>query len=1011
MNSYEFLEFYNKRGENLNLVRDESTGIWEGTIHVDSVSVGLFESETITIIEKFKTSGGMIEYGKPHYPNPTFLPTGGPQWVAYWEDDKNTAFTLYTFDMGQVGPDITIISDDDEYLITVDYDLNETEDSDGIKITDNITSEGAQLNVALYSELEDIYERTLIIAEADTNDTIAKLKFYGETIGEDERLTVNLRNLGRAIRNSDFKIFADTDINEDCVDYEFMNAKRKELLLEGHEVFDYIGSYRGIINAIKFFGYNNLQLREYWINIDEDSQNYGKYTSNTVIDIFDDTVDFNDQRINLPSKVLKKTSLFSLVYRINEVTDEEDEFDLPITEETSAYTFDEVIIKLFGLKKILRERFLWGNSRIVDIIGEADYFAKIDQVAWIDQQEIDKFETGIDPEFDIETDCLIIDLREVGDLFSPASTPLLLNPDWTLWNEPLTEISEVLAAYFKGYSPKLDTVAELEDKPGIPVGCPVKLTNKSFEITWDDADFTWDDMSASGDNIIDFEPENPGTGDIFRIKDETSGELISYTATSGDTVDDVVTGLYNAWLVAKAIDDGRPWSYYSVTREDTSGDGDYDTLRFRQIFAGALGIDFQTYVVDGGVPGNNPALTKQLPAVSTLFTWDTIGRKNFYEMEWIVSKEEDDLPAWTYTVRGDIGDFDEHSLVVPYIGTYTVELRLFDTFNQTSSLRKTDAFEVKPYNVDFLGFAKYLDREYTWDNLPDISWDEYAATWDNPVFYNNSWDELRLTFDDLNRANYALNNTDQNHQMNYYVQSGDDLNTEFFVGPYTWDNFPNDVTWDEMSHLTWDNMILTGDTPASFRLYAVKSGERLIVEQEFPNTDIGIHTFETDDLVLAAAELNASSDDVISKYIYNPVIGIDTSGTEEIVWIEAVAKFNGENGDFTAVYGDANVDIRLKQLSKTYNPTPQEILIIDSAKVLNRMTHVTFTYSPSKIPGKKLPTWKITNNSKPDEDDIYFDGQWLTYLFREKGEYTIELELTDTNGNKATGSRNLIIIK
>jgi hypothetical protein len=52
---YKFLGFFDKNGNDLNFVYNEITGIWEGKIHIPEVSVGLFESTNIFIVEEFKT--------------------------------------------------------------------------------------------------------------------------------------------------------------------------------------------------------------------------------------------------------------------------------------------------------------------------------------------------------------------------------------------------------------------------------------------------------------------------------------------------------------------------------------------------------------------------------------------------------------------------------------------------------------------------------------------------------------------------------------------------------------------------------------------------------------------------------------------------------------------------------------------------------------------------------------------------------------------------------------------
>ena len=61
---------------------------------------------------------------------------------------------------------------------------------------------------------------------------------------------------------------------------------------------------------------------------------------------------------------------------------------------------------------------------------------------------------------------------------------------------------------------------------------------------------------------MDFKVSNPGSGDTFIIQDTLSGESVSYTASFGDTVADVINGLYSEILLELALDDGKPWSFY-----------------------------------------------------------------------------------------------------------------------------------------------------------------------------------------------------------------------------------------------------------------------------------------------------------------------------------------------------------------------------------------------------------------------------------------------------------------
>ena len=1011
---YKFLGFFDKDGNDLNFVFDEVTGIWEGKIHIPEVSVGLFESANIFLVEEFKTTGGITKFGVPHYSNPNATDTSGGKWIAHWIDDKLKDIFLYQFDLSTGIPQIEIL---DSIEIDVDVDPNQTGDIvTGQIISDEITNTSLQLNIALNSEDEDIFERTLLIEEKDTGHIIARIDFYGETIGEDERLPQNLYKLGLGVDKEEFDIFRDSDINEFLPDFELINRKRIELLIEGRNIKPYIGAYKALVNAIKFYGYDNIKIKEYWLNIDKDSTNYGKYKSTPVRDVFDTNVDMNDDTVELPNKTLKKTSLFSLVYRLNKLNGEVDEYDLPITLETSEFTIEEVLIKLYGLKKILMKKWLSGNSRIIDITGEADYFSKIEQNVWINENRIDKFDSGIHPCFTISPSCkgYIKDLRTLEDIQFPAYTPYLLDPNLLADSDIIaSDIADVLLAYFTNYSPNLDTVAELPDKPGIPVGYPIVLENCSFTIIWNDAKVSWNELSSTGSLILDFPPKNVGTNDIFTIRDRASNEQVSYIAQSGDDIEDVVNNLYAQILTEINIGDGRPWSYYQVSQEDTNNSGTPDTIRFKQIFSGNIGVDLIGETINGGLqqsPG--PNIDRQLVTGNTLNTWDTYGIGNFYEMEWRIFKSANETPAYDMLVRGGIGEYNKLALALPYTGTYSIEMKLFDTFNQVSQKILTDCVVVESKNVEFIGFYKAQEKSYTWNNV-ETTFKEYGSYWQLPIVPEAiTWEGHASLYESLDRANYILNNSNPDHQLSYHFENPDApiQNILYTPGAFFWDNLEPAI-WNDIYHIWWDGTKISGDTPANFRIYNVDINETITIEQFYPFETFGQHTFTTNDLSIAANELNNSQDAVISKYIYNPVYRLTTGGDTEIVFIQAVAKWFGENGDWTNLTWSSDIVIRYPDLHDTNNPTWNEIRFIEDGKVLPKLTHITFTYDKSKIPGKTSPKWRIMNLDNIETEDIYFTSRWLTYLFKRAGRYTISLDLEDSNGNPATLSKNMVIIK
>jgi hypothetical protein len=194
---------------------------------------------------------------------------------------------------------------------------------------------------------------------------IGRFITYGQTEEEDIRYKIELSNVGKLIGSNDTFIFKEYDIKEGGVDWIYLNKKRKEMLLMKHLIYPYIGSYKSIINAINFFGYNDLQLNEYYRNINPESENYFKLFKVEIPDIFDNSVDGwveNDFiKHTYPNQYFEETNLLNLTYFI---TDKEGN-------NTLHYSLDEVIIKLQGLKYWLKKNIIPLTHKILDITGRA----------------------------------------------------------------------------------------------------------------------------------------------------------------------------------------------------------------------------------------------------------------------------------------------------------------------------------------------------------------------------------------------------------------------------------------------------------------------------------------------------------------------------------------------------------------------------------------------------------------------------------------------------------------
>lgn len=237
---------------------------------------------------------------------------------------------------------------------------------DFIKETDSLIEENTVINNHPYNGDTTYLRLTVKVADKE----LARFNVYGQTEEEDERFKIELGNLGKLINPDEVFIFKSYDIAEGGIDWTILNKKRKEMLMMKHLIYPYIGSYKSIINAINYFGYNDLQLNEYYRNIDPESENFFKLFKVEIPGIFDNSIDGWEEndfiKNTFPNDKFEETNLFNLTYNI---TDKEGNNVLE-------YTLDEVIIKLQGLKYWLKRNIIPLTHKIMDITGKAYFNSK-----------------------------------------------------------------------------------------------------------------------------------------------------------------------------------------------------------------------------------------------------------------------------------------------------------------------------------------------------------------------------------------------------------------------------------------------------------------------------------------------------------------------------------------------------------------------------------------------------------------------------------------------------------
>lgn len=934
MTKYQNLRFFNGTSGELDFSYDSTLELWTGSIYLPKVSVGLYETANLFVFEEVVTSSGVLEYVRPISENATDN-------LFLFDLESNLDFsediTLYDIDIINNEYNVLEFTSYSEEILSYASSTNNVvyqqtnhttnvigETHEYKEVVDSIDKTPLSCNIALRSDIEGIHTRTLnIFAEEDSTYVhIAKILIYGETEAEDERLSVLLSNMGASIKEEDGIIFRDSDINEISTDWKIINNKRKELLLEAHNILPFVGTYKALLNAMKFYGYDNLTIKEYWLNINEQTPGFGKLMAVAIPN--QDTHGFlasKADKIELPNSNHKKTSRFSLVYRINEPTESLDEWDLPIVKETFDFTPDEVLIKLYGLKRKLQTEYLPLQAKIIDITAEGDFFSQFTQNVWNNQNTIQVQSSGIEVDFHVfpKRRLFIEDLRLVSQDLATDTLSFPLQP---ILNTSV--IADIKDFYNHYYDKELNTFTTLST---VPIGCPVVLEATSLSDFYEDADYTWNDTDLAAND---------------------------YT--------------------------------------------------------------------------NNGA---------SIYTWDNIWSRDVYEIEWIISGPRDYL----VTYRGAVKDLYNMALVLPYTGIYNVTLNMYDLYNSRSFTIKNSEIVIENKAVEIYGLYEWKNHNESW-NDQSYTWDLaggfYDFSQDSPVLVDDMMASWYLTLD---RNNYIHDDTAglEFSTVRRYLDVNSPTSFSETTGPYVWNKLKQQ-TWNDALNNTWDSTRIGPDLAASFKIDirnnhfagGYYNGTPLTIKWRIPGTHEFIYEsytiqnqYPVDQNDLAAwsaisAELNSLTPDtnpIFSKFTWNHVIiDIDANGIYDngdfTYYILAVGKDYSSTYNFEDVYFESVTggEVIGKIHYTSYNPTWNDVVVFDDHAKVTLMTHLTFAFEKTNMPGVISWKWTINNTSNPLFEEVVCYNQWLTYLFSERGDYTIKLELIDSNGNKNEITRNMLSI-
>ena len=975
------LEFFDKDGYNLNLNWNEQKRIWEGNIFLPKVSVGLYENTTIYIIEYA---------GKDHNSNDVYsYPMGDGNIVFQWDMANSFVdeFFMFNFDEDYVikdtsslihtpydGPlcETLIVNRFDKYIVPLKKSSQIKNPSQDFENDDLL-----EVHVAFKSDensAETTYKRTLVLSYENgyTKYEIARISFFAETIEEDERLKIWNENLGYNLKPEDTIIFKHSDIHECLPDFEILNEKRKELMLEGHNIYPYIGGYKAIINAIKFFGYDNLNIIEYWRNVDAYDSDFGKLFRTYVYSLKDrKTLSTKRKPISLNTKNFQKLSNISLAYNINhpEKVDGKkyDEYGLPnVIEDFDkdkrddfVLTIEDALIKLFALKRKLNDEFMPGSTKITDFVGEGTYFG-INLI-------------GNNPQFST------IDYIESKGYINFTTFPnkhvyLTENEDFARF------IAEQKNIHID------ETIGGLADK------------------TISEINEMYDDSSDSDSDI-----------NISEIDKRTLGTIISDLMKNDN---DVVCNLYT--------------DYYNITYDNKFGDAQKYGLRempeVRNIYKDIVLDD-----IPNDPYGKNDIIPDIIASAKVILNGEfseTIDGASI--IEWKISHKERD---WSIIYYGDVKKYRSVFVQLPYLGNYNVEMTVWDVYNHCCKKLIEDAIIVEPYNIDIRGFyydARPLPNSLKYDLIiPQEYLNNVEKEHRYYLWYKKEGDNGDVTKGIVTKKRDPLEISISEDIIGEYIIDGDvlddyiGLNNLRDIDKEDWLSIANTEN-DSKDILKFSWVFNDG-----FQTYC--GIDEFIFKEEledvpFDENDAYAPEWNNDALYHV---IKKNVDKMYSWALQEHIGKKDENSTMRNYRPDGSVSHEGPYYKFdvdTILY-------RVEQGYKEYDHLNKEIIdlkpgehykyvrYINNIVDIKPLTWIILGFDYTRITGRIInndyPKWtliKLGDELDPDvefqEDKIIttHNGLYFTYLFEDEGAYKIKLELLDINGNKYEIEKPIVIV-
>lgn len=237
-----------------------------------------------------------------------------------------------------------------------------------------------KINVKFSPDVYGDFSNQVIITYVEAGNTYTTLlNVQGTAVEQKDSLVVTMQNFKKFITDDYYTAFFETDWKEDKKDFELLNRKRKEFILEMFELTGFTGAYKSLLAQLQYFGYGELlTIKELWKGVNSDVEPAIKQT---------DILASVQTQLDKSLVSYTKTNLMRLVYQINQ---EEVSSNPPHVDGDNQplyvnilYDTDKILIKLYALERILEKDFLPLNSKIVEISGEYQSLVGHEVTYWL----------------------------------------------------------------------------------------------------------------------------------------------------------------------------------------------------------------------------------------------------------------------------------------------------------------------------------------------------------------------------------------------------------------------------------------------------------------------------------------------------------------------------------------------------------------------------------------------------------------------------------------------------